>query len=246
MYYLYMDGLCFPVPPAKLTVKHKNQNKTYTLINGQEINVPKNQGLKEIDFELLLPNSRYPFATYPDGFNNAEVYKSKLKELKNSKAPFVFSLIRDRGITTANDRNLLNGMGMAGKIMANLLPQRLKSTTITCTIEDSEFTDDAKEGFDYKAKIKLKEWNNNGTAVYSVKKKKSAGNKRAVSSKKRKEQKNGTYTIKKGDTLANISKKFYGSSQYTKQIINANKGKVKDPNKLKAGTVLKIPKTVSN
>ena len=174
------------------------------------------------------------------------MYKSKIKELKKSKAPFVFSLIRDRGVISSDTKSVLSNLGMAGKIMANVLPQRLKSTTITCTIEDLEFTDDAKEGFDYKVKIKLKEWNNNGTAVYSVKKKKSAGNKRAVSSKKRKEQKSGTYTTKKGDTLSNISKKFYGSSQYTKQIINANKGKIHDPNKLKAGTVLKIPKTVSN
>lgn len=50
-----------------------------------------------------------------------------------------------------------------------------------------------------------------------------------------------TYTVKKGDCLWNIAKKYYGKgSQYTK-IYNANKDKVKNPNKIYPGQVLVIP-----
>lgn len=50
-----------------------------------------------------------------------------------------------------------------------------------------------------------------------------------------------TYTVKKGDTLWGIAKKYYGKgSQYTK-IYNANKDKIKNPNLIYPGQVIKIP-----
>ena len=50
-----------------------------------------------------------------------------------------------------------------------------------------------------------------------------------------------TYTVKKGDSLWKIAKQFYGNgAQYTK-IYNANKDKIKNPNLIYVGQVLKIP-----
>ena len=50
-----------------------------------------------------------------------------------------------------------------------------------------------------------------------------------------------SYTVKKGDCLWNIAKKYYGNgAQYTK-IYNANKGKIKNPNLIYPGQVLTIP-----
>ncbi|HPO91034.1 MAG TPA: LysM peptidoglycan-binding domain-containing protein, partial [Victivallales bacterium] len=49
------------------------------------------------------------------------------------------------------------------------------------------------------------------------------------------------YTVSKGDTLWGISKKFYGEGSKWQLILNANKDIISDPNKLKAGTVIKIP-----
>ena len=50
-----------------------------------------------------------------------------------------------------------------------------------------------------------------------------------------------TYTVKKGDCLWNIAKKFYGNgSKYTK-IYEANKDKIKNPQLIYAGQVLVIP-----
>jgi nucleoid-associated protein YgaU len=50
------------------------------------------------------------------------------------------------------------------------------------------------------------------------------------------------YTIKKDDTLQKISKQFYGTVKKWNRIYQANKDKIKDPNRIKPGVVLNIPK----
>lgn len=50
-----------------------------------------------------------------------------------------------------------------------------------------------------------------------------------------------TYVVKKGDTLQEISQKFYGTTKNWRKIYNANKGKIKDPNSVVVGTKLVIP-----
>ena len=50
-----------------------------------------------------------------------------------------------------------------------------------------------------------------------------------------------TYTVKSGDCLWTIAKKYYGNgAQYTK-IYNANKDKISNPNLIYVGQVLTIP-----
>ena len=51
-----------PITPSKVTVKINNQNKTMTLINGEEINILKADGLSDVSFELVLPQVSYPFS----------------------------------------------------------------------------------------------------------------------------------------------------------------------------------------
>ena len=50
-----------------------------------------------------------------------------------------------------------------------------------------------------------------------------------------------TYTVKDGDTLASISRKFYKTSRRWKEIRDANEKKIDDPDNLKAGVTLTIP-----
>jgi LysM repeat protein len=50
-----------------------------------------------------------------------------------------------------------------------------------------------------------------------------------------------TYTVKDGDTLASISRKFYKTSKRWREIRDANEKKIDDPDNLKAGLTLKIP-----
>ncbi len=49
------------------------------------------------------------------------------------------------------------------------------------------------------------------------------------------------YTIQKGDTLQKISKKFYGTTKKWNKIFQANKDKLKAPNKIYPGQVIDVP-----
>lgn len=50
-----------------------------------------------------------------------------------------------------------------------------------------------------------------------------------------------TYTVQKGDTLSKISKQYYGDANKYMKIFEANRDKLKDPDKIQVGQVLIIP-----
>lgn len=50
-----------------------------------------------------------------------------------------------------------------------------------------------------------------------------------------------TYTVQPGDSLSKISKQFYGNANQYMKIFEANKDKLSDPDKIKAGMELVIP-----
>ncbi|HEX6545931.1 MAG TPA: LysM peptidoglycan-binding domain-containing protein [Bryobacteraceae bacterium] len=50
-----------------------------------------------------------------------------------------------------------------------------------------------------------------------------------------------TYTVKPGDTLSKISKEFYGDASRYQKIFEANRDKLENPDKIRAGQELTIP-----
>jgi len=50
-----------------------------------------------------------------------------------------------------------------------------------------------------------------------------------------------TYTVKRGDTLAAIAQRELGSVKRSKDILELNKGVIRDPNNVPLGAVLKMP-----
>jgi nucleoid-associated protein YgaU len=50
-----------------------------------------------------------------------------------------------------------------------------------------------------------------------------------------------TYTVVAGDSLSKIAKKIYGDGKRWKEIFEANKDKIKNPDLIHPGQVLKIP-----
>jgi nucleoid-associated protein YgaU len=50
-----------------------------------------------------------------------------------------------------------------------------------------------------------------------------------------------TYTVQPGDSLSKISKQFYGDANQYMKIFDANKDKLTDPDKVRAGMDLLIP-----
>lgn len=216
MYDLYLDGVMYPIAPSKVQMKIGNNNKTITLVNESDVNILKAPGLKEISFDVLLPNVQYPFAVYPNGFQRAEYYINLLEALKTGKKQFQF-------------------------ILGRKMPQgtNLHNTNLTVSLEDVSFTDDTNEGFDIKASIKLKEWRHYGTKVITI------ANETVSITEQRTPLSNapqsGNYTVQKGDTLWKIAKKFYDDGSKYPVIHNANKDKIDNPNLIYPGQVLVIP-----
>lgn len=213
MYNFYLDGVLLPVTPEKLSVKIKSQNKTVTLIDQGEVNILKQPGLTEIQFDALLPQSPYPFAN--GRAEPAEYYMGRLEMLKTQRKPFQFIVSRVKG------RDLLF------------------DTNIKVALEDYQITEDANsDGFDLLAAITLRQYRlygaktvqvDNGQATIETKR--DASN--APSAK--------THTVVYGDTLWALAKKHLGSGARYPEIVAANPGVIIDPNNVPVGTVIQIP-----
>lgn len=221
-YYFYLGNVLLPIPPKKLELKISNQNKTYDLMNYSEINVLKNPGLTSIEFEVLLPNVKYPFAMYKNNFQNAKYYLGILENLKVNKSAFQFIVIR----------KFPNG-------------NSIFDTNIKVSIEDYTITDSTDEGFDTKVKIKLKQYREYSTKTVQVtiKQYKPPVVTRTVTTNNTAASKPSgqNYTVKRGDCLWNIAKKYYGNGSKYTTIYNANRDKIKNPNLIYPGQVLWIP-----
>lgn len=50
-----------------------------------------------------------------------------------------------------------------------------------------------------------------------------------------------TYTVVAGDNLSKIARHFYGSANAWKQIFDANRDQLTDPDRIQPGQTLKIP-----
>ena len=221
-YYFYLGNVLLPIPPKKLELKISNQNKTYDLMKYSEINVLKNPGLTSIEFEVLLPNVKYPFAMYKNDFQNAKYYLGILENLKVNKSAFQFIVIR----------KFPNG-------------NSIFDTNIKVSIEDYTITDSTDEGFDTKVKIKLKQYREYSTKTVQVtiKQYKPPVVTRTVTTNNTAASKPSgqNYTVKRGDCLWNIAKKYYGNGSKYTTIYNANRDKIKNPNLIYPGQVLWIP-----
>lgn len=221
-YYFYLGKTLLPVAPETLQVKIDSANKTYTLINGGEINVLKTPGLTDVEFDALLPNVKYPFAIYKDGFVRAKTFLEVLKNYKQNKESFQFIVTR----------TLPNG-------------QMLFDTNMTVSLESYTIKEDAKNtGLDVEVSIKLKQYREYATKTCTISKKSSktkASKKKTRSTKGSPKAENQSYTVKKGDCLWNIAKRYYGNGSKYTLIYNANKDKIKNPNLIYPGQVLTIP-----
>lgn len=71
--------------------------------------------------------------------------------------------------------------------------------------------------------------------------KKSSTTKKKVSSSSSSKSAKRTYTVKKGDCLWNIAKKFYGNGALYTKIYDANTNKIANPNLIYVGQVFVIP-----
>lgn len=213
-YNCYLFGVLMPVTPGKLTVKTKGKNSTLTLLNEGEINILKSPGLTEITLPLT-----FPMLT---GSKPPEYYLSLLEKAKTAKQTTQFIMTRT---------------SPAGKLLFD--------TNMKVSVEDYNIVENAENGLDLSVDVKLKQYRDYGTKTIKVSQPSTnSGNKSASVTNERSAStapKTTTYTVKKGDTLWGIAKKYYGNGAKYTRIYEANKSKIKNPNLIYPGQVFTIP-----
>lgn len=219
MYSFYLGGMKFPITPESLDVKIKGANKTLTLANEGEINFLRTPGLTEIDVDMVIPVLHgYSFS---DSYRDPSYYLSQLESIMTSKEPVQFVVSR---------------YSPSGGLLFD--------TNIQVGIEDYTLKEDANDGFDMTVSLSLKQYRSYGTKTVELPKKEEP--KKTVTTKPAKrpttsKPKAKTYTVKSGDCLWTIAKKYYGNGANWNKIYNANKGKINNPNLIYPGQVFTIP-----
>ena len=219
-YKMYIDGALMPITPSKVKVKINNQNKTLTLISGEEINILKEAKLTDVSFDVVLPQVPYPFTN--GGAQSAD-YLSLFERLKQSKTPFQWILNRSRPDGVA-----------------------LFYSNLTVGLEDYQITDDAKDGFDLAVSVKLKQYRAFGTKTVQITPSPAPSQPATATVQEPPREttsapKAANYTVKSGDCLWNIAKKQLGDGSRWKEIYELNKDKIKNPNLIYSGQSLTMP-----
>lgn len=208
-YIFYIDGVPLPVAPSKMRLSMKNRNGFATLLSGEEVSLLKSPGLTEISFDAMLPQQKYPFGYYPDGFVPASFYLNRLETLKKDRKPFQF---------------LVSRVTPEGRL--------LHDTNLKVSLEDYSVSDDAGDGMDATVSIRLREYRAFGLKEIS------AGSDGAAGSGETRDSKSPakSYVVKKGDCLYNICKAQLGRGDKCWEI--AKRNGIKNPNLIYPGQVI--------
>lgn len=214
-YTVYLSNIPMPVTPSKIETKIKNQNSTLNLIDGSEINIIKPPGLTEFSFELLIPQVKYPFAAYPDLV--AEIVNDSM--LKDSEASAGTQFIGAQYYLDFLEILKRDQKPFPFKI-ERYTPDNKKlfetKVEMDVTMEEYSIIEDAANGFDLTIPVRLKQYR-----PYSAQKEDIT-----------------VYTVKQGDTLWGICKRFLGDGSKYPQIAKLND--IKNPNLIKVGQVIKL------
>ena len=224
-YDVYMGDCLLPVTPQKIQISINNNNETINLINQGEINILKKAGLTDIEFEAEIPQVRYPYAVYEDGFRSAGYYFDIFERLKTKKKSFQFIVCRK----TPENKKLLN-------------------TNMKVSLEDYTITEEAGNGYDFKVKFKLKQYRNYGTKSVDIKITEEKPTPTATVEPERETDNSPvpktaeTHVVEEKDCLWKLAKRFYGDGSKYTIIYDANRGIIGgNPNLIFPGQVLTIP-----
>ncbi len=269
-YDFYLGKMLLPVPPEKLEIKINSNNKTYQMMNEGEINVLKSPGLTDIEFEVLLPNVKYPFAVYREpvtfteqsgnpqdaqGLGRRTGLKKPVHILLEAGVKYGF---QPASVYLEEIERLKIQKKKFQFIVSRVLPSGkiFFDTNITCAVEDYKITEDAGEsGTDVMVKISLKQYRDYGVKKCKVKTKKTLNLEKFRKSKTVHIDMEGDYVkvvsksgktpticmkLKKAITLYNLAKQVYGNGSLYTVIVDANEPESKETVRTKTGDKTKV------
>lgn len=238
-----------PLAPEQFKTKVGNKNKTIELVSVGEVNIPKDIGLREFSFEILLPKDSTLVTgtkTYLDkddnvlfaneylqmNFHEPIWYLSRFRELKADAEPFYFVIIRQL-VYSYNADGSINYKYLFGG-------------NLKVTMEDYTVEENAGEEGDYWVDIKLKEYREVGV----VKKIEETGEisdiGKIIATEQKQREKAGDipefYTVKENDTLWNIAKKYFGDGSKYTTLMKMNN--LENANDINVGRCLRLREAV--
>lgn len=212
------SAFTLPIAPSSFKTKVGNKNKTIELVSLGEVNLIKTIGLREFSFKILLPKNAELAGQTEVEFKEPIYYLSQFREMKASKKPIRFKLVR-----TMPDGSI----SFAGNVPVSF--------------EDYNVEENAGEEGDYWVDIKLKEYRFVEAVVTTLTGNTTAEGKVTATQETQRATKDTAknYTVKSGDSLWKIAKLQLNDGSRYNEIAALNG--ITDPNSLKIGAVLKLP-----
>lgn len=222
----FINGEQLPVNPLEdLTFSASVTNKDYEIVAIGEVTKIGNRKLIGIEIKSIFTNKGYSFMVVKNP-KSAINYVNLINKLLNDKKPVRF-------VVTGNKTDI------------NMLCSISKFDYTQKFAEEGEYyyTLELKEYREYKAKkvviqkpILMAAQQKTVTTTAAQKPVASAVPQRPADPPKQK-----THTVRSGDTLWAIAKKYYGNGSKYTSIYDANKDKIKNPNLIYPNQVLVIP-----
>lgn len=249
------DGqkLLIPVNPPKIELKLQGNNKSVTLAELGEMTIPQAPKELIISFSSFLPARHYPFSDYGLTTNNTVFNNLNLENVGDYNEDGVTN-IRDLAAAARDiSRVSSNVLKVMPHYYINFITTIMNEKhlcrlyVIGCdiarlvTVESFSCSQKGGEVGEYDYTISFKGYREATVRQVQVK------NGVAQLPKKVEKRVNTlikpkTYTVKKGDTLCTIAKKYYGYVAVYKKIYEANKKIIgANPNMIRAGMVLTLP-----
>ncbi|WP_125153095.1 LysM peptidoglycan-binding domain-containing protein [Clostridium rectalis] len=220
MYKMYLgindgeEGFTLPVLPEKIEFNEDGDNKTYDIINLGEINTINLPKLTEISFESFFPRHKGPYVSSEQLFEPS-FYIAKIREWRNKKQKIRFIFV-------------------GGQVEINDL----------FSIENFKCEEHGGEVGDIYYSVELKRYKKytaKKVSIITKKNVKSIVKTNSPPPRQNNKIKPKTHTVTGNDTLWHIAKRYLGNGARWKEIYNLNKDKIKNPNLIYTGQVLRLP-----
>ena len=225
--------LQLPVNPEKITVKNSAKNESFNAADFGEITILKEKSLEQISFSGIFPAHYFPGCAVKKPLSRY-VYTRFFAGCMMKKNP-VRLVATQCGLVkyvTIEDFTYSESGGDVGTLEYSLTLKEYRSTKVRQIKLESGSKN--KNGADKKNVVNIHTLDKKVIAKAFMNQKKAS----RVSTKTPPE----TYTVKSGDCLFNLAKKFYGDGSKFTKIYEANKKIIgSNPNKIKEGQVFTIP-----